>query len=352
MKKHAKNPIITPEMICPSAEGLEVKGALNPGAVVNGEEIILLLRIAESGVADAKTVSVPCYTFDDSENNGKLEVLSFDRNDPDLKLKDTRAVIYKGKEYVSTLSHLRLARSRDGVRFEIDEKPFWVPQHPSEEYGVEDARITPIGGDFYINYTAVSQDSYGTALMKTKDFSSAEYLGMPFCVPNKDVCILPERIGGKYYALHRPFNHDFGKSAIWIASSPDLIHWGNHQCLVRPGENEWEEEKVGGGAPPIRTDKGWLEIYHGKRLKNGADHYSLLMMLLDLEDPTKVVYKGVAPVLRPTEPYETDGFVPNVVFLNGMVLRDNRELLLYYSACDETTCLATCDIDDLLNHVS
>lgn len=349
MIKHEENPIITPRMIVPSADGLEVKGALNPGAAIVNDEIVLLLRIAESGISDPNTVRVPTYSFDNGD--GMLEVLSFDKTDPDLKLKDTRAVLYKGTEYVSTLSHLRLARSADGVHFTIDEEPFWVPQHPSEEYGVEDARITPIGDAYYINYTAVSRDSYGTALMRTKDFVSSEYLGMPFCVPNKDVCIFPERINGRYYALHRPFNHDFGKSAIWIASSPDLLHWGNHQCLIRPRDNEWEEMKIGGGAPPIKTGKGWLEIYHGKNLKDGADRYSLMMLLLDLEDPTKVIYRGDAPILHPSEPYETAGFVPNVVFLNGMVVRGNSELLLYYSACDETTCLATCAIDELLSQM-
>ncbi|MBN2525257.1 MAG: glycoside hydrolase family 130 protein [Deltaproteobacteria bacterium] len=348
MLKYPHNPIITPGMITPSAAGLEVKGALNPGVTIFENEIVLLLRVAEAGICDSGAVRVPRYAFNDNNTKGTLDVLSFNRNDAALTLKDNRAVIYKGKEYVSTLSHLRLARSTDGIHFNIDTHPFRVPGHPSEEYGVEDARITKIDNEYYINYTAVSKDSYGTALIKTTDFQTVRYLGMPFCVPNKDVCIFPERINGKYYALHRPYNHDFGKSSIWIASSYDLIHWGDHQCLIRPGANEWEEEKIGGGAPPIKTSKGWLEIYHGKSIKNGADYYSLLMLLLDLDDPRRVVYRGEVPVLHPSEPYETHGFVPNVVFLNGMVLRNASELLLYYSACDETTCLATCALDELL----
>jgi len=346
MRKNRNNPLITPAMISPSNSGLVVKGALNPGAVEFEGEILLLLRIAEGCEESAGKVSVPTYSF--SKGAGELVVLQLDKDDPDVATKDTRAVVYRGKEYVSTLSHLRLARSKDGVNFKVDEKPFLIPRNESEEFGIEDARIVRIGADYYINYTAVSKDSYGTSLVRTRNFVDTEYLGMIFCVPNKDVCIFPERIKGSYYALHRPHNSGFGKSSIWIARSPDLIHWGHHRCLVRPENNKWESEKIGGGAPPIKTDQGWLEIYHGKTLINGKDFYSLMVLLLDLEDPTKVIYRGGHPIMMPEEPYETEGFVPNVVFLNGVVLKDNRDLLLYYAACDETTCLAECKVSDLL----
>lgn len=346
MKRHPSNPIITPQMIRPSNPDLVVKGALNPGATQFGDDTILLLRIAEGGKEIPGKVTVPVHDFKDG--NGELKVLQLDENDPDVRLKDNRAVVYKGKEYVSTLSHLRLARSRDGVNFEVDDAPFLAPRHPSEEFGVEDARIVELDGYFYVNYTAVSGDSYGTSLIRTRDFVDTEYLGMVFCAPNKDVCIFPEKIGGKYMALHRPHNHDFGKSSIWLAQSPDLLHWGNHRCLLRPAPNEWETQKIGGGAPPLKTDKGWLEIYHGKTLRDGSDFYSLMVLLLDLEDPSKVIYRSEHPIILPEMPYETEGFVPNVVFLNGMILRDDQRLMLYYSACDETTCLAECRLDELI----
>lgn len=346
MIKYGKNPLITPAMVVPSCSDLAVRGVLNPGAVAYEGEILLLLRIAEGCKEKKGKVSVPIHRF----KNGKreLDILHLDRDDPEVVFQDSRAVVYRGKEYVSTTSHLRMARSKDGVNFEVDEKPFLAPRDESEEYGIEDARISKIGAHYYINYTAVSRDGYGTSLVRTRDFVDTEYLGMVFCVPNKDVCIFPEKIDGSYYALHRPQNTGFGKSSIWIAQSPDLIHWGQHRCLIRPANNEWESEKIGGGAPPIKTDKGWLEIYHGKSLRNGKDFYSLMVLLLDLEDPTKVIFRGDHPVIMPEEPYETDGFVPNVVFLNGMVLRNNDDLLLYYAACDETTCLAECKLSDLL----
>ncbi|MCP4200082.1 MAG: glycosidase [Proteobacteria bacterium] len=345
MIKLPNNPLITPNMVVPSNSGLVVKGALNPGATLFNDDIFLLLRVAEGCEEIAGKVSVPIYRFDNGP--GKLEILHLDGDDPDVTLKDTRAVVYKGTEYVSTLSHLRLARSQDGVNFAVAEEPFLTPQNESEAFGIEDPRIVQIENAYYINYTAVSKDSYGTALVRTEDFIHTEYLGMIFCVPNKDVCIFPEKVGGKYWALHRPNNHSYGKSSIWIAESPDLIHWGHHRCLIRPADNGWESEKIGGGAPPIKTDRGWLEIYHGKTLKGGNDFYSLMVLLLDLNDPTKVLYRGEKPILMPEEPYETEGFVGNVVFLNGMV-QEGDDLLLYYAACDETTCLARCKWRDLL----
>lgn len=347
MKKHDRNPIITPDVVVPSHEQLIVKGALNPGATWVDDEIVLLLRIAEGSAKTPGMISVPVARFE----NGKreVEILEWEEDDPKIGIKDNRSVVYGGQEYVTTLSHLRVARSKNGVDFTIEKTPFLLPRNASEEFGVEDARITKIDDVYYINYTAVSRDSYGTSLVRTRDFSEIEYLGMIFTVPNKDVCIFPEKIDGKYYALHRPFNHDFGKSSIWIAESEDLLHWGNHKCLIRPQVTKWESEKIGGGAPPIKTERGWLEIYHGKSLRKGQEFYSLMVLLLDLEDPTRVVYRSKTPIMIPEEKYETRGFVPNVVFLNGAVQKSPGELLLYYSACDESTCLAECTVDELIS---
>ena len=227
MHKYHGNPIITPDMIPPSDTRLTVKGALNPGAVHMGDETLLLLRIAEGCIQSPGKVSIPTYDF--SSSQPALRIIELDSDDSQLHLKDNRAVVVGEKEYVSTISHLRLARSANGIDFKIDDKPFWTPYNASEEFGVEDARITRIDGTYFINYTAVSKDSYGTSLLRTRDFVDVEYLGMIFAAPNKDVCIFPEKINGSYVALHRPYNHGFGKSSIWLATSPDLIHWGHHR---------------------------------------------------------------------------------------------------------------------------
>ena len=158
------------------------------------------------------------------------------------------------------------------------------------------------------------------------------------------MAIFPEKVGGKYIALHRPNNSGFGRASIWYAESPDLLHWGNHKCIVRPRDTQWESLKIGGGAPPIRTPEGWLVIYHGK---GDNSVYSLFTLLLDINEPWKVAKRASKPFLTPTEPYETKGFFPNVVFSNGMVEKDGK-VYVYYGAADKSSCVATTDIDSLL----
>ena len=344
MLRSDENPIITPDKVPPSNPAYRVRGAFNPGAIVVDDEVLLLLRVAEDVPADEGRIAVPIMERDgDVARPGVLD-LAIDT--PGVELRDTRGVCVDGIEYLSTMSHLRLARSSDGVKFTVDEDPFILPVADDERYGVEDARMTTIDGHHYINYTAVSGDGWATALARANGFASAdsvERMGLIFHPNNKDVALFPERIGGLYRALHRP-NNAMGKASIWYAESPDLIHCGNHKCLVRPRDMIWEETKIGGGAPSIRTDEGWLHIYHGK----GRDSvYSLWALLLDLDDPSVVLARGEEPLLAPEAPYETEGFFGNVVFTNGVVEFDDR-LFVYYGAADESTCVATTTVDDVL----
>ena len=274
-----------------------------------------------------------------------LACVQLKKDDPDVRLKDTRGVVYKGQDFLSTMSHIRLARSKDGINFTVDEKPFIYPHDEREKYGCEDARVTCIDGRYYLNFTVISQDSWSTMLAVTDDFVRIERKGIIFHPENKDVAIFPEKIKGKYVALHRPNNSGFGKASIWYAESPDLLHWGNHCCIVRPRDTRYESMKIGGGAPPLKTKHGWLIIYHGKGDKS---LYSLFCLLLDLDDPKKIIHRAEKPLLTPTEKFETDGFFGHVVFTNGMVEREDK-LYLYYGAADESVGLAITDIDYLLS---
>ena len=340
--RYEGNPVIKPSDVKPSHPDYKVMGAFNPGATVYDDEVLLLLRTAEACESEEGTVRTPIYRF--KGEDPYPDVVEFDTHDPDVQLKDTRGVVYKGKDYLSSLSHIRLARSRDGVNFTVDDEPFICPAGEMEQYGVEDARVTRIEGRYFINYTVVSPDSWATALAETADFNNIERRGIIFHPENKDVAIFPEKIGGMYHALHRPNNSGFGKPSIWYAQSPDLLHWGNHRCLVHPRDNRWEAMKIGGGAPPIKTDEGWLEIYHGKG-ENSV--YSLFCLLLDLEEPWKVLKRGEEPILVPEEPYETEGFFGNVLFSNGVVEKDGK-VFIYYGAADESACVAITDVDSLL----
>ncbi|MBK1631820.1 glycosidase [Thiohalocapsa halophila] len=346
MQRHPRNPLIEPDQVVPSAPGYRVRGAFNPAAVRFDGEVLLLLRVAEDCPAREGRVAVPVASIE--AGVGRPEILELSLDDPDVALKDTRGIVYKGLDYLSTMSHIRIARSRDGVSFQVDDTPFIFPGDASECFGVEDARVTRFGDTFAINYTCVSPDGWGTALATTRDFRTIERRGLIFTVQNKDVSIFPESIDGLYRALHRPNNSGFGRPSIWYAESPDLIHWGNHQCILRPRDTFWEEMKIGGGAPCIKTPQGWLQLYHAK----GRNQiYSLFTVLLDLEQPWRVLKRGSIPILRPEMPYETDGFFPNVVFCNGVVTWEDGRVFIYYGACDESVCLLETTVAELLASV-
>ncbi len=343
MVRHEKNPLITPDMVLPTDPGLEVTGAFNAGATVFEDQIILLLRIAERCKTEVGYIGLPVYRFEN--DTSRLEVLRFKEDDCNVQLKDTRGVIYKGVDYLTTLSTIRVARSSNGVDFTVDNRPLLWPCAASERYGCEDARVQKIENVYYISYTAISEDGWATALCTTSDFKSVSRKGIIFCPLNKDVSIFPEKIRERYWALHRPHNEGFGKPSIWISSSSNLLEWGEHRCVIRPRDNKWERIKIGGGAAPIKTDKGWLEVYHGS---GDGSMYSLFTLLLDLEDPSRVIARGAKPFLAPEKDYETSGFFPNVVFSNGVVERANGKIYLYYGGCDRTTNLVITSVDELL----
>lgn len=343
IKKYEKNPVIRPQDVKPSHPDYQILGAFNPGAAIYKDEVILLLRVAERCVSIKGKVKIPVYKFE--KDRSYPGVKEFDINDPDVKLKDTRGVIYKEKIFLSSMSHIHLARSKDGYNFTIDEKPFIFPVDESEEYGCEDARVTFINGQYYINFTVVSEDSLATKLAVTRDFKTLERKGIIFHPENKDVAIFPEKVKDKYIALHRPHNSGFGKPSIWYSESPDLLHWGNHKCILQPRNTRYESEKIGGGAPPIKTDQGWLVIYHGK---GDNQLYSLFCLLLDLDDPTRIIRQAEKPLMLPSEDFELKGFFGNVVFTNGLVEKDNK-IFIYYGAADESVGLAVTDTEYLLS---
>ncbi len=350
MNRYKNNPILGKNDVMPSQPEAKVLGAFNPGATLYNDEIILLLRVPETFIEKEGHVCIPYYEM--VADVAKLRLSYIPKNDPDLKIKDTRAFVYKGIEYPSTVSHLRIARSKDGYSFIVDEKPFIKPEREYELLGVEDARITKIDDVYYINYTGVSKDGFVTVLGTTKDFKSFDRKGIIFPPLNKDVSIFEEKINGHYYALHRPHNQWFGKPSIWISSSPDLIHWGNHKCIVRPEEgSRYENVKIGGGAAPIKTNEGWLEIYHavGNLYAPDKEVYSLGLLLMDGNDPYKILKKSNQPILLPEMEYEKNGFVENVVFSNGIITRNNGQVLIYYGACDEYVAVIETHVDTLIS---
>ncbi|MEO6290050.1 MAG: hypothetical protein ABIO76_09030, partial [Ginsengibacter sp.] len=171
--------------------------------------------------------------------------------------------------------------------------------------------------------------------------------GMILPPHNKDCAIFEEKINGLFYALHRPSSVDIGGNYIWLASSPDGIHWGNHHCIIKTREDAWDSARVGAGAAPIKTEKGWLEIYHGA---NHEHQYCLGAFLLDINDPSKVIGRTADPVMVPSASYELSGFFGNVVFTNGHIVDpDGDTITIYYGASDEFVCAANFSLKEILS---
>ncbi len=352
LHRFAENPIIKTSNLKPLHADFRILGVFNPAAFIFNKKICLLLRVAEQPIPKAGKCRIPF--IDHSSGEAKMSFFELNSNDKDLDLSDVRKYNYCGRDYLSSLSHFRLASSSDGKIFEIDSKPWLLPDGENENFGIEDARVTQIESTYYINYSAVSDDGYVTSLIKTKNFKSLKRLGIIFHPLNKDVAIFPEKIGGKYFALHRPDSMPFAKPAIWISSSPDLVHWGNHHVLLRPGQNDWNKLKIGGGPPPIKTEAGWLVIYHGVKqpAADSSEFYSLSTMLLDLENPQKIL-SNLSPILIPETDYETNAFVKNVVFSNGAIIHpQTQELMVYYGAGDESIGVAAIPLKEILNQLT
>jgi predicted GH43/DUF377 family glycosyl hydrolase len=317
-----------------------VECLLNPGAFRFAGKTWLLLRVAERPEQKAGKTTFPIFDAD-----GALEILEFDNSDPKLDLSDPRVLRYDGRDYLTTLSHLRLAPSDDGVHFREDTSyPPLFGCGELEAYGIEDCRVTQIGPSYYLTFTQVSANGVGVGLRSTTDWRTLVSHGMIFPPHNKDCAIFGEQVGGKYYALHRPSSPVLGGNYIWLAESPDLFHWGNHRCLARSRPGRWDSARVGAGAAPIRTAQGWLEIYHGA---NSEHRYCLGALLLDLHEPWKVLARSPEPIMEPNAEYERGGFLGNVVFTNGHVV-DGDTLTLYYGASDSVICGARFSIPEIL----
>jgi predicted GH43/DUF377 family glycosyl hydrolase len=249
-------------------------------------------------------------------------------------------------------SFFALARSRDGLHFEIEDQPCMLPATEGpfqlwEENGIEDPRLTLIEGTHYVMYTSVCRYGHRIALAKTDDFHRYERVALVSGPGNKDGVLFPEKLNGLYARLDRPYGNDIG--SIWISYSPDLINWGRSELVFSPRPRYWDSYRIGASAPPILTDRGWLEIYHGVKMTSAGPIYRIGTAMLDKDDPAKVVGRCLAPVLSPREGYERVGDVGNVVFACGAIVDDDGEVKVYYGAADTSICVATGTLDELID---
>ncbi len=339
-RRFQENPILRPADIKPSIEGMKIECLLNPGVFRFDGKTWMLCRVAERTEQDEDTIKVPIFNAE-----GKIEILSFDKNDPDLDATDPRVIAYKGKNYLTTLSHLRLVSSTDGKSFSEDAAyPLIGGEGALESFGIEDCRVAEMEDGYHLTYTKVSEIAVGVGYMFTRDWKTFERRGMIFPPHNKDSAIFERKINGKYYALHRPSSPELGGNYIWLAESPDLLHWGNHKCIAITRPTMWDSVRVGAGAAPIETEQGWLEIYHGA---NKEHRYCLGALLLDKNDPSKVLARSENPIMEPIMDYEKTGFFGNVIFTNGHIIKGDT-ITIYYGASDEVICGAEFSINEIL----
>ena len=297
-KRHPGNP-----MLNPADWPYPANSVFNPGAALIGEETLLLVRV----------------------------------------------------EDMKGFSHLTAARSKDGkTNWRIDTEPTFVPDPSRREatWGVEDARIVWLEDrkEYAITYVSFSRAGPLVSLAVTKDFRDFERLGRLLPPEDKDACLFPRTFDGRYALIHRPIIR--GEAHIWLSFSPDLKHWGDHQILIPARLGMWDCHRVGLGPQPVETEEGWLIIYHGVRQTVGRSIYRAGLVLLDLEDPRKIIRRTDDWVFGPRDPYERMGDAPAVIFPSGAVVdKKTNELRMYYGAADSNVGLATADMSELVDYL-
>ncbi|WP_240941380.1 glycoside hydrolase family 130 protein [Paenibacillus sp. HB172176] len=261
----------------------------------------------------------------------------------------------------ASTTNLGLAFSDDGINWEVQPKPcFGI--NDDEIIRTYDPRLTIIDGRCYMCFAVDTRHGVLGGIATTEDFEKFDILHTT-TPDNRNMVLFPEKIGGKYVRLERPFPvySRGGKDRFdtWISDSPDLAYWGNSRLLLGVEDVPYANDKIGPAAPPVKTSKGWLATFHAvdrdeNRGKNGWEsswkkRYTAGLMLLDLDNPHKIIGMAKQPLLAPEAPYETDnGFRNDVIFPGGMILEDSGEVKIYYGAADTVECLATAHVDDLL----
>jgi len=248
-------------------------------------------------------------------------------------------------------SFFALARSRDGLHFKVDEQPVLLPAKEGffaqyENRGIEDPRATWLDDTWYVMYTAYGDWGPVIALARTDDGVNYERLGIISGPGNKDGVLFPKRINGRYARLDRPVGHDIG--SIWVSYSEDLLNWGDSEVVIAPRPGYWDAYRVGASVPPIELEEGWLEIYHGVKMTSAGPIYRIGTIVLDKENPAKVLCRSNHPILSPRTDYERIGDVPNVCFACGAVIDGDDDVKIYYGAADTSICVAFCTMNELI----
>lgn len=262
--------------------------------------------------------------------------------------------------------NLGIAFSDDGISWNVSKEPFMTLDKLGmpECKRLYDPRLTVIDDILYMCFAFDTAHGIRGGVGKVKeDFDGIEIISLS-SPDNRNMVLFPEKIDGKYVRLERPFTiySRGGKDRfdLWAAKSPDLKYWGEQELLLAVENVPYANDKIGPGAPPVKTKKGWLTTFHAvdidtARGKHGWEdrwtkRYTAGIMLLDLHNPEKVIGMSKLPLIAPEASCETEeGFRTSVIFPGGMILEDNGEVKIYYGAADTVECMVTADVNDLIS---
>ncbi len=273
-----------------------------------------------------------------------------------LQFNDNFVGIFRA-EYKNSKPHLHLGWSDDGYSWKINEEK--IPWFDSEGNSYQptyayDPRLVKIEDKFYITWCTEFGGYPTIGIGYTSEFKEFIRLDNAFLPYNRNGVLFPRKINGKYMMLSRPSDNGhtpFGD--IFVSESFDLIHWGKHRKVMsKGGYGWWESLKIGGGPIPIETSDGWLLIYHGVNLTCNGYVYSFGGAILDLNNPSKVLYRSGNYLMTPEKNYETNGFVQNVVFPCAMLLdEESGKIAIYYGAADTYLAIAFTYLSDIINYI-
>ncbi|MCQ2742286.1 MAG: glycoside hydrolase family 130 protein [Bacilli bacterium] len=258
---------------------------------------------------------------------------------------------------VDQVPHLRVGHSKDGYSIQLEEDVVHFltldgKKIPDAHWGY-DPRVIKIEDEYYVVWCDDIADSPTLGIAKTKDFKTFYKYDAPFIPNNRNGVLFPRKINGKYYMLSRPSDTDhtpFGD--IYLSESKDMEYWGKHRCIQKSHFSTWNNLKLGGGPAPIEIEEGWLVLIHGVNQTCSGYIYSAGAMILDRDDPSKILYRCQNVILGPSELYETTGFVPNVVFPTSVLVdQASGKMAIYYGCADTCTSIAFTTVDRLVNYI-
>lgn len=356
-----ENPLIRPEDLVPSHPNLRIARILNPTVFYFEKTLYMLIQVVERPVPSPGFITVPMLSYHPSSpgreyaqhiHSGRsykeniIEVMKIDVYHPALTSIDSKSITYNGNTFSTYITHLRLLRSEDGIRFTpARDFPYLFGNGRLESFGIGHASVIQDQDSFFLAYTARSIHGLSIAMRTTKDWKQFSLKGLILPPSNPYAILFQYKIQDQYFLLHNPKTEGSGFTSIWLARSKDGQYWGNHFCLITTRESGWDQKEIGPCLSPIKTSRGWLTFYFGV---NAFNEYAIGALLLDLNSPEKVLARTAHPFLIPQAPYEQNGLYSRVI--RGLThLEDGDEIIVYYDASQEVICGARLRISQILD---